>query len=76
MSQTTYVTLAMLLLAAVSKAPAQTGYTVIPVTNGGTITGTVKWSGPEPRGLDVPVNKDLKSAILNRTRELIRSEWS
>jgi hypothetical protein len=58
MSQTTYVTLAMLLLAAVSKAPAQTGYSVIPVTNGGTITGTVKWSGPEPRGLDVPVNKD------------------
>jgi hypothetical protein len=58
MSQTTCVTLAMLLIAAVSKAPAQSGYTVIPVTNGGTITGTVKWSGPEPKGLDVPVNKD------------------
>jgi len=48
----------MLLIAAVSKAPAQSGYTVVPVTNGGTITGTVKWSGPEPKGLDVPVNKD------------------
>jgi len=58
MSQTTCVTLAMLLIAASSKAPAQDGYTVIPVTNGGTITGTVKWSGPEPKGLDVPVNKD------------------
>src|ERR1700736_359389 len=58
MSQTTYVTLAMLMITAVSKAPAQSGYTVIPVTNGGTITGTVKWSGPEPTGLDVPVNKD------------------
>jgi hypothetical protein len=58
MSQTTWVPLAMLLLAAASKAPAQSGYTVIPVTNGGTITGTVNWSGSEPRGLDVPVNKD------------------
>ena len=55
---TTCVTLAMLLMAAASKAPAQSGYAVIPVTNGGTITGTVKWSGPQPTGLDVPVNKD------------------
>jgi hypothetical protein len=58
MSQTTCVTLALLLIAASSKAPAQSGYTVMPVTSGGTITGTVKWSGPEPRGLSVPVNKD------------------
>ena len=58
MSQTTSLALAMLLIAAASKAPAQSSYTVIPVTNGGTITGIVKWSGPEPRGLDVPVNKD------------------
>ena len=58
MSQTTCVTLALLLIAASSKAPAQSGYTVMPITNGGTITGTVKWSGPEPRGLTIPVNKD------------------
>jgi polysaccharide lyase family 4-like protein len=58
MSQTTCLTLAILLIAAVRKVPAQSAYTVIPVINGGTITGTVKWSGPEPRGLDVPVNKD------------------
>ena len=58
MSQTTCVALAVLLIAAASKSTAQSGYTVIPVTDGGTITGTVKWSGPEPRGLDVPVNKD------------------
>src|SRR6202140_4450472 len=58
MSQTRCVMLAMLLTAAASKAPAQSGYTVIPVTDGGTIAGTVKWSGPEPTGLDVPVNKD------------------
>jgi hypothetical protein len=48
----------LLLMAAASQAPAQSGYTVIPVTDGGTIAGTVKWSGPEPTGLDVPVNKD------------------
>src|ERR1700686_3106236 len=60
MSQTRCVMLAMLLTAAASKAPAQSGYTVIPVTNGGTIAGTMKWSGPEPRGLDVPVNKDAE----------------
>jgi hypothetical protein len=49
--------LALLVLTAVH-ATAQSSYRVIPVTNGGTITGTVEWSGPEPRGLDVPVNKD------------------
>jgi hypothetical protein len=30
------------------------------VNDGGTISGTVKWSGPEPGGLDVPVNKDAQ----------------
>jgi hypothetical protein len=50
--------LAMLPIAAASNAPAQSGYTVIPVSNGVTIAGTVKWSGLEPRGLDAPVNKD------------------
>lgn len=50
--------LAMLLIALVGEAPAQNEYTVINVTAGGTITGTVKWSGPRPVGLDVPVNKD------------------
>jgi hypothetical protein len=58
MSQARSVILATLLIAAGVQASAQSGYTVINVTNGGTITGTVKWSGPEPSGLDVPVNKD------------------
>jgi len=48
---------ALLLLAAVNLT-AQSNYQVISVTDGGTISGTVKWSGPEPRGLDVAVNKD------------------
>ena len=47
-----------LLAGATEIASAQDGYQVVPVTNGGTITGTVKWVGAEPRGLDVPVNKD------------------
>lgn len=44
--------------AATALAFAQSDYTVVPVTNGGRISGTVKWSGPVPRGLDFPVTKD------------------
>jgi len=47
-----------LLLAATTFAAAQSGYKVISVTDGGTISGTVKWSGPAPRELDFPVTKD------------------
>src|SRR5260370_13502657 len=39
-------------------AIAQSDYKVISVTDGGTISGTVKWSGPVPRQLAVPFNKD------------------
>jgi hypothetical protein len=46
------------LLAATTLAAAQSGYKVIAVTDGGTISGTVKWSGPVPRELDFPVTKD------------------
>lgn len=37
---------------------AQNHYTVIAVSNGGTIEGTVKWSGPVPHALDFPITKD------------------
>lgn len=37
---------------------AQSSYRVVPVTNGGTISGTVKWSGPAAPKLDVVINKD------------------
>src|SRR3954470_10259687 len=47
-----------LLAAPTGIASAQGGYQVVPVSNGGTITGIVKWGGAEPRGLDVAVNKD------------------
>src|SRR5260370_32617338 len=39
-------------------AIAQSDYKVISVTDGGTISGIVKWSGPVPRQLAVPINKD------------------
>jgi hypothetical protein len=47
-----------LLLAATTFAAAQSDYKVISVTDGGTISGTVKWTGPAPRELDFPVTKD------------------
>ena len=48
----------MSLLAAATFTAAQSGYKVIPVTDGGTISGTIKWSGPVPKELDFPVTKD------------------
>src|SRR5260370_16719284 len=41
-----------------SSASAQSGYTVIKVDDGGTITGTVKWSGPTPKAPKLPITKD------------------
>lgn len=35
-------------------------YKVINVVDGGTVSGTVKWSGPVPRTLEMPVTKDPK----------------
>src|ERR1700677_5055146 len=37
---------------------AQTNYKVITVSGGGTIYGTVKWSGPLPRLAEFPITKD------------------
>ena len=36
-------------------------YKVMNVVDGGTISGTVKWSGLVPRALEVPVTKDPKN---------------
>jgi len=44
--------------AATAAAFSQSDYKVVTVTDGGTISGTVKWSGPVPRGLDFPITKD------------------
>jgi hypothetical protein len=48
----------MFFFAATTLLSAQSNYRAITVTNGGTISGTVKWSGPVPRGLEFPVTKD------------------
>ena len=37
---------------------SQSGYKVVTVSDGGTIAGTVKWSGTVPHALDFPITKD------------------
>ena len=46
------------LLFATTVAFSQSDYKVVTVTDGGTISGTVKWSGPVPRTLELPISKD------------------
>ncbi len=45
-------------LAAATAAFSQSDYKVVTVSDGGTISGTVKWSGAVPRALDFPITKD------------------
>ena len=52
-----YLFLTFLLAASVA-AFAQGDYRVISVVDGGTISGTVKWSGGVPHALSFPVTKD------------------
>src|SRR5271166_3102265 len=37
---------------------AQSGYKVVAVPDGGSISGVVKWSGPVPHALELPITKD------------------
>ncbi len=37
---------------------SQSSYQVISITDGGTISGIVKWSGPAPHNLEFPITKD------------------
>ncbi|HVI08429.1 MAG TPA: carboxypeptidase-like regulatory domain-containing protein [Candidatus Binatia bacterium] len=57
-SQLVRLFLAAAVLAIASPAFAQSDYKVIDVSDGGTISGTIKWSGPVPKELDYPVSKD------------------
>jgi len=50
--------LSAFIFAATAAAFSQSGYKVVSVTDGGTISGTVKWSGAVPRALDFPITKD------------------
>lgn len=54
----TAVALAFCLVLLTMAAAGQSGYQVITVNDGGTITGTVKWSGPMPKIAAIPINKD------------------
>jgi hypothetical protein len=48
----------ILLVCTAAVAAAQSGYQSITVSDGGTITGTVKWSGPVPKIPTLAINKD------------------
>jgi hypothetical protein len=49
---------AVLLVLTAAPTVAQSGYQVVTVNDGGTITGTVKWSGPVPKLTPAAINKD------------------
>ena len=49
---------AVLLVLSAAPTVAQSGYQVISVNDGGTITGSVKWSGPVPKLPPATINKD------------------
>jgi hypothetical protein len=58
-----------------SSAAAQTpDYTPIKVEDGGTITGTVKWSGPQPKIAKLPITKNVEicDPEAQKTRDLER----
>lgn len=52
------VSLLGVLAVLVARSIAQSGYTTINVDDGGTITGTVKWTGPLPKVTALAINKD------------------
>jgi len=70
------VSAAFLFLFCIGRASAQSDYTAITVENGGTITGTVKWSGPAPKVPKLPITKDASvcDPELHRVRDLERLE--
>jgi hypothetical protein len=47
-------------IVAVAAAAFAQDYKVISITDGGTISGTVKWSGPAPRSAEFPITKDTQ----------------
>src|ERR1700733_4781299 len=58
--QTYIATVFVVLLTVAHQGLAQSGYQVISVTNPGTISGTVKWSGHQPASLTLPIDKDAE----------------
>ena len=70
------VAAASLFVFCAGRASAQSDYTVIKVENGGTITGTVKWSGPTPKTPKLPITKDpgVCDPASHKIRDLERLE--
>lgn len=50
--------MARIILVLASTSVAQSTYQVVSVNNSGSIRGTVKWSGPQPKELSFLINKD------------------
>ena len=71
-----FVLLAATILSMSGFASAQGTYTVTPVVDGGTITGTVKWAGTRPKPLLLPINRDQNVCDPNdaKMRDLERLE--
>jgi hypothetical protein len=75
-----YVAAAAVLAAALSASPAaraqQSAYEVISVSNGGTISGIVKWAGEKPKPLTLPITKDASTCDPEKagSRDLERLE--
>ena len=70
----TVVASLLLALSVVLEARAQSGYQVVQLTGTGTISGTVKWSGPLPRIAAFPIDKDpqICDPDSHKTRDLER----
>ncbi len=64
----------LLFTVAVTAAAQSNEYRVVPVPSGGTISGTVKWSGPMPHLTGVTINKDpqICDPDSHKTRDLER----
>jgi Polysaccharide lyase family 4, domain II len=70
----TVVASLLLALSVVPEARAQSTYQVVQLTGTGTISGTVKWSGPLPRITAFPIDKDpqICDPDSHKTRDLER----
>jgi len=68
------LSLCVLILWGARYVPAQGGYAVVSLSHPGKITGTVRWSGPVPRQLNLPINKDASicDPAGHNTRDLER----
>jgi hypothetical protein len=64
------VVLFLIAVAGVIESAAQSQYQVISVVNGGTVSGTVRWTGPVPHSLAIPISKDQEICTPNIIKAL------